>query len=300
MDSLIRVDSLLYDISLEIITRQLNIRVVLFTRVYPNKSWQVNSHSHEDFELHFITSGRGRIELQNREFSVSAGDFFITGPHVSHAHYSDAENPMEEYCLECMIEDDCGLSETLAAAFSHPYRSDEVFRILALLADEAINRSSARPIALQGLVILLISKLYSVVSRSDILHPAASSAQRLESITGFIRENYAGNITLHDAAAALFLCEKQINRIMKRGCNETFHRHLIRVRLEQACSLIRENTLNMDQIAESCGFSDKRYMYQAFKRNGLLPPGAYRGKKRPENGPAEKKAAPRRTTKAHS
>lgn len=277
MASIVRVDSFLNDGRLKINIGGLEIQVIKLTYVHPCRDWHVNPHEHLDFELHFIITGRGTALIGEKEHNLIAGDFFITGPHIPHSHFSDPDDPMGEYCFECIINDSTGIADTLIAAHDKPYRNNEVFDVLKMIIDEINGTSSAKIISLQGLTLLLISKLYSAVSNTSIsLNGNEECTPRYKAITDFIEANYAKDFSLTDASNALYICEKQINRIMKQGCGKTFHQYLIDIRLEHARILIENGNNNLEEVALLCGFSDKCYMYQSFKRNGLLPPGKYR------------------------
>jgi len=277
MRNFVRVDSFLNDRYLNININGLEIQVVKLTYVHPSRNWNVNVHEHLDFELHFITTGRGTALIGKKEHQLTAGDFFITGPHVPHSHFSDPDDPMGEYCLECTINDNVSIAETIVAAHDRPYRSNEVFHVLKMIIDEVCGASSAKIMSLQGLTLLLISKLYSVVSNTSIsINENKECTPPYQAIIDFIEANYAKDISLTDASNALFMCQRQINRIMKHGCGTTFHQYLISTRLEHARILIEKGNNDFEEVASLCGFSDKFYMYQSFKRNGLLPPGKYR------------------------
>ncbi len=62
-----------------------------YTSVYP--SCRSNGHSHEEYEeVYYITKGRGRIKLDNEEFSVQVGDTC----HIPYGVFHTVGNPFRE------------------------------------------------------------------------------------------------------------------------------------------------------------------------------------------------------------
>ena len=261
----------------------LNVRVISFLRVYPSSDWKVGAHSHSDFELHFITSGRGDVKIDGRSYRVEGNDLFITGPGVMHSQYTDPIDPMEEYCIECIINDEQMASEL--TRHKRVYKSDEITDIVLKLARECEDRSAYQDIKRHSLIFLLISKIYSLVCGDDNVKKQSKSIQssHLERIVGFVDANYTKKLTLLDASKALYLCDRQINRIMKQELGKSFHEYVMDMRMQHAKRLLSEGVLSIEQVALASGYSSKFYMYQAFSRKGMAPPARHK-EASPEQG----------------
>ncbi|MBQ4165586.1 MAG: helix-turn-helix transcriptional regulator, partial [Oscillospiraceae bacterium] len=48
------------------------------------------------------------------------------------------------------------------------------------------------------------------------------------------------------------------------------------IRIRRACSLLRENTLSITEVALRCGFSDSNYFSRAFRKCCGMTPSQYR------------------------
>ena len=61
----------------------------------------IPSHSHGNgcYEIHYISSGLGRLIADGKNYPVTPNTLFITGPHVEHAQIPVKSDPMEEYCV---------------------------------------------------------------------------------------------------------------------------------------------------------------------------------------------------------
>lgn len=81
------------------------LEITRFSKISDNDfAWMIPQHTHPDIELHYITKGKGRIQIGDAEFMVSKGDIFMTLPFVMHKQISDDKDIMEEYCIECQLE----------------------------------------------------------------------------------------------------------------------------------------------------------------------------------------------------
>ncbi|MBR3750523.1 MAG: helix-turn-helix transcriptional regulator [Clostridia bacterium] len=271
---MIRVDFFHRDISLDATLNHTNVKVISFLRVHPSPIWRVGPHSHLDFELHFIASGQGSVDIDGESFWVKGGDLFITGPGVVHSQYTDPSDPMEEYCIECIINDK-GISRELAK-HKRVYQSGAVLEAVQTLARECGSKAPFQDMRLHSLIFLLLAQIYSLVCDDGLqTQQRCVKNSHLERIVGFIDANYTKRLTLNDATRALYLCDRQINRIMRQELGKSFHEYLMQLRLDKARQLLEKGELTIDQVAQESGYSSKYYMYQAFSRNGLDTPASY-------------------------
>lgn len=65
-------------------------------------------------------------------------------------------------------------------------------------------------------------------------------------------------------------------RIFKEQSGYSPRKYLLKMRVEKACNLLHHSDLTIDQIASSCGFSDRYYFTRIFSRTMKVSPGVYR------------------------
>ncbi|RPI42269.1 MAG: AraC family transcriptional regulator, partial [Bacteroidetes bacterium] len=65
-------------------------------------------------------------------------------------------------------------------------------------------------------------------------------------------------------------------RLFKQETGISPRKYLLRMRIEKACSLLHHSDLSIEQIASTCGFSDRYYFTRIFSRTMRVPPGLYR------------------------
>ena len=65
-------------------------------------------------------------------------------------------------------------------------------------------------------------------------------------------------------------------RLFKMETGFSPRKYLLRMRIEKACSLLHHSDMSIEQIASSCGFSDRYYFTRIFTRTMNVSPGLYR------------------------
>lgn len=93
----------------------------------------------------------------------------------------------------------------------------------------------------------------------------------------YIRENvHDQGLTVEGIAAVAGISQRSLERRFSKLLGRTPRRELIRARLDRAARLLRETDLNLDSIAEACGFADSTYLCRSFKQARETTPIEYR------------------------
>jgi len=92
----------------------------------------------------------------------------------------------------------------------------------------------------------------------------------------YIRNNFARNISLLDAADELGITQGYLSRIFKERTDYTFLEYLTCYRLRKALKLLKNRSLKINEIAHKTGFQDHGYFTQLFRRYMGVTPGHYR------------------------
>ena len=93
-----------------------------------------------------------------------------------------------------------------------------------------------------------------------------------------IRERACAGLSISKLTSELRVSKSLFYARFKRALNRLPHEEIVRTRLEQAQSLLRQSTLSAQEIAGRCGFTHPEYLTVAFKRELGLTPGTFRRK----------------------
>ena len=91
----------------------------------------------------------------------------------------------------------------------------------------------------------------------------------------YIEQNYSNQITLHDIAGHIHLCESECTRLFKRHMNTTLFSYLQEYRIERSLEYLSSNT-SIKTVAEKAGFDDPNYYSKVFSRVKGCSPREYR------------------------
>ncbi|MFD0673494.1 helix-turn-helix domain-containing protein [Cohnella sp. GCM10027633] len=264
-------------------------------RVGPDPNWNVPEHSHACFELHIIPAGKGFITIEGHDLDVCGGEAYITGPYIKHAQTADPRDPMEECCMRFDLlpsgprseisEESEQMKKYLSHCYPHVfqdrYRMDLKFEELF---EEMERGEIGYRLRAQAILMSVIVDMLRLVK--DIRGQGASkersgveSRNRVRRIVEFINTHYMEPIRIEDVSRFLFLCPKQINRLLSKSLNRSFHDLLQARRLEEARWLFTTSACSVEAVANLSGFSSHHYMYQVFRRHGLPTPAKLREKR---------------------
>ena len=84
------------------------------------------------------------------------------------------------------------------------------------------------------------------------------------------------DLTLESIARNLYVNQASLCRAFRKVAGETFSSYLRRVRLEQACRLLRETDMTCEDIVFACGIRDLSHFFRLFKQHTGMTPRAYR------------------------
>ncbi len=105
-------------------------------------------------------------------------------------------------------------------------------------------------------------------------HPTVSAIQL------YLGENYQQSLSLSDLGARFFLSENYLCELFKKHTGDTILNFLKKVRLQNACRLLKESNLGIKEIAAKVGFSDYSYFGRIFRHSMGQTPDSYRAEKK--------------------
>ncbi|GHE76464.1 AraC family transcriptional regulator [Streptomyces longispororuber] len=106
--------------------------------------------------------------------------------------------------------------------------------------------------------------------------PAGPEHAAVRAAVALMRERLADPLTLADIAAAARLSVYHFLRVFRDATGETPHRHLTRLRIEEARRLLTDTDLTLAGIAARCGFAGPGSLSAAFLKHVGVRPSAYR------------------------
>ncbi len=136
----------------------------------------------------------------------------------------------------------------------------------------------------QGVTAVLGKGLFSVEETLDHLAAALQRSRGLSletrqfvrSAMAYIHEHYADPITRAEIADHVNLSPRHLDRCFCEEMGLTPIAYLTRFRLRQARRLLKDDSLNISDVAAAVGFSDGSYFSRVFRREMGMSPSDYR------------------------
>lgn len=82
----------------------------------------------------------------------------------------------------------------------------------------------------------------------------------------YMRENYAGRLTLTEVAEHTYVSQWHLSKLLNRHKGQSFSELLNSIRIEEAKKLLADPALRIGDVAEQVGFLDMAHFSRVFKR----------------------------------
>lgn len=258
---------------------------------YMPAHWHTNAY----FEIYYAFSGTCPIHFENEVILLKPGTVLILAPSAVHASPCFCDDGVLVYYMVRSSTFDQVFwnqlpADSLMATFfrqalsgQHPssylhFETDgdkDIHRLLAQIYEEYYREEPYQAQLLNALMstfFILLLRRYEGTARlprrEDFFWKHQFSA-----ILSHIQTNYA-TVTLDALARRFHYSQRQISRIVQTCTGVSYHRLLLKLRMEKAASLLRQN-VSMEAAANGVGYSTVSSFYRAFTRYYGCTPGAY-------------------------
>lgn len=246
-------------------------------------------HSNSSYELHYTASGRGRVYIDETAYAVEPGTTYVTGPNVLHAQFSDADDPVLEYCLYL----NCRSARRMQDAANRltPFQRagfwivSDSERMGALLGELIEERRACRP-DMEEMTEALLRQIVVVMNRNcrefSAVAPRAAGIAESQDDSRFypLVEDaffyHYQTLKLSDLAQMLNLSPRQVQRFLLSHYGKSFTQKRADAQMAVAAELLRSSRLSITEIGEKTGFSSVEHFSTAFRRYYHCSPSAFR------------------------
>ena len=223
------------------------------------------------YKMHLVCSGTGKLHTAGKIISLKKGDVFFTFPGTP-------------YCIESV------------ESFTYMYisflgsRGNMIMDNLKISSQnyvfsgcEEIQSFWEKGIDTTPETADLIAEsvlLYSFYFLGNEIIPMETKRGEEENIAPVIKKYVDDNfsrhkLTLEHLSAELLYSPKYISAVFKKKFNVGFAEYLNTIRIQNACTLIRQGFTNVSGIANRCGYEDPQYFSKVFKEKMGISPKTY-------------------------
>jgi len=261
----------------------------------PQERW----HYHDDYELHLIVATRGKAYIGDDISNFGPGSLVLIGPQVPHnfVSFDLPAQGVEVRSLTIQFKDESlrkatDLFPELHDAMQFLNRAGRGIEFLDV--GEDVRRRIHRVRALSGLArftefAALLNELAkwpscrslsSIESREQVerrtTRDAAQHQQRIEKALAHIHEHCALGLSLESVSTHAGMTRSAFSRFFKLATGHTFTEFVTRVRITEACRLLREGRHAVSSICYLVGFNNVSNFNRHFRRIKGVTPSEFR------------------------
>lgn len=243
------------------------------------RNFPTHSHSSNSWEIHYIAHGTGHILLNGQTFDIGPNFFFINGPHIEHAQFSNATDPITEYCVYLKFE---SKSRKLQHA-SNPGFLNRFFEITSFLGQDNQNIYgiiqnlfyeldtkgtgflSQITALLTQLLVLTVRNCYHTHEESTYFRSVTPDDKKYLIIEECFLYEYR-ELTLEILSQRLGVSPRQTERLLKKHYGKTFLQKKQEAKMSAATVLLRDLHNSITDISISLGYSSVEHFSSAFHK----------------------------------
>ncbi len=249
-------------------------------------------HQHAEIELFLIRDGQGGMMIGDHEMSIDGStQMLILGSNLPHTmSYGNQSTDQEVEAVVVHF-----VPSVLGAFYELPEMApirnllkiaergivvkgetlQKIEKEMFALVDDEPSQSILR--LLQLLHTIAVSQEYELIASQGYTttHNRETDSSRMSKIYNYVLENYQHDISVQEVADIIHFAKGSFCRYFKQRTGKTFMDFLIEVRIGNACKLLMENEMNINEIAYACGYNNISNFFHQFKALKGCSPSRY-------------------------
>ncbi len=256
-------------------------------------------HRHSFIEMNYVYSGTCTQYINGKEVILKEGDLCLLDTNVMHGIESASENDIiinimirtsyfDSALLQRLSGNDLLTDFFVNAIYQQKKDSRYIifpkgqnnrlkefilqalgeFKQTQLCSNEAIN---------SYMLLIFTELLRSYNSSSNLKEEPTFKKAVISDILSYMEQNYQ-TMTLETTADRFHFHPNHLTRLLKTNLGKTFIELSHQLKIKNACTLIENTDLTIDQIANKVGYTNITFFYKSFKKIHGVTPAEYRKK----------------------
>ncbi|MGN0242551.1 MAG: helix-turn-helix domain-containing protein [Lachnospiraceae bacterium] len=255
-------------------------------------------HSNSGFEINYVIDGKGILKVQDTEYIMKPGMFYMIGPGVEHSQSAKYSGPLldqnhsgepgvEDYCIRMRIEkldDNASNRENLLGdAFYNMQTfiaqdSDNLKILFDEIKKECAESEVLRDIILKGLFMKLLSKIvrYTAAVKDHMQMIPVNNDEYIQMKIESCFMYHVEDLTIEKLGEYLQYSTRQVQRILKLNYGKTFREMRNYYAITQAAELLKTTDKSVEELTTHFGYTTANQFKNCFKEQFGISPGEYR------------------------
>jgi AraC family L-rhamnose operon regulatory protein RhaS len=231
---------------------------------------------HDFWEVFFVLSGEGEIELDERRERCAGEDVLVVPPGVVHRITDRPEKPLALYGLcvaprwmELGLSGRLGSGRLTLAAEVVPALRMELRR---LLFEQTMGQPGTEYLLVGRTLTLLGRLVRAELAESRRPPPGAKLAEVMKAYALALDQRFFEPTDIDREAAALRMSRRRFTQLFREQTGRSWLEHVTLLRVDYAKRLLASTRRSVTAIAFECGFEELSSFYRAFKKHcGMAP-----------------------------
>lgn len=246
-------------------------------------------HSHDFVEIAYVAKGTGIHLVNEKKYNVSEGDIFLINYDTKHAFATQNGSLLLYNCMftPAYFDNMLNGSRNFFDITNHfligdlyvNFPTDHIFasarggeaQHILNIYERLFQEFNTKQLGYRDIMRGYIIELLVIICRLN-LNVNSEKTQKMLEIIDHINIHYMEKICAEDLAVITGFSVSHFRRIFKSLTGKTLNLYIQTIRVHEACKLLQNKDMNVEQIAQTVGYSDMKHFYSVFKRiTGKLP-----------------------------
>ena len=232
--------------------------------------------------LIYCVDGKGWVQIDNQEYEVKSGQFFVVPAQSVHQYGSDEEYPWSIYWLHFKGSEakdySLKLTRNKTKFVNSVNFSEERTRLFNSMYTTLENGYSADNL---GYINMCLWYFLSSFCYDDIFHAPSSKTEKdaIDLSIEFMQQNVEHTLSIRELAAESHISPSHYAALFKKKTGYPPLNYFNHIKIQKACQYLHFTNLQIKEIAYNVGISDPYYFSRFFSNIMGLSPQEYRNRK---------------------
>jgi AraC-like DNA-binding protein len=255
---------------------------------YPFAPW----HNHPEYELVLSLKGKGRRMVGDSIERFEENELVFTGPFLPHQWLCDIDNTNdnseEAYVIQFVynflgdnffdIPENASLKKFLFESVQgYKFFGKTRERIISLMLKMVGMSDVERMYTLFSIFeIFSFTNEFRVLSSPDSIESfMLKENEAMQKALQFIMQNFHKEVRINDLLQVTNMSYAAFYKSFKNTYKVAFKDYLLDIRIDYACKLLVDESLNISEVAYSCGFENLSNFNRQFRRIKNMTPSQF-------------------------
>ncbi|MBM6695784.1 AraC family transcriptional regulator [Bifidobacterium pullorum subsp. saeculare] len=241
----------------------------------PSRNYHIRRTGEPIYVIEYVISGQGHVACNGEQFSPKPGDVYILPPNTPQDYRAVPSDPFEKIWMN--------VSGTLCDALYREYRLGDrmlypnrpvrrLFESFYTLCRD--NKANPQFVSRRGALIL--HELFAAIADDPSAKQCSVQSAYAQRAKNYIDTNVQNNLKTTDIAHAVGLSASQLTRCFLSEYGMTPFNYYTSIRLNLACNLLRNSSMQVREIARTLHYADEHYFSSTFRSHVGMSPREYR------------------------